>query len=208
MMGHLGVGDHLLCNGLIRQLSKKYKQLKIPCWPYNHISVSHQFSDLPNVETIAVLTDDQMSRMGQRDTEAIRLGYYSQDEFLANQFDREFYRQANIPFHERWDSFLAPRSHGELTINEPFTFIHEDTKRGFYINRSHINTDMLGFHPANQPNIFDCRKLLETAQEIHAINSCFLILADSIETQGKLFFHHYARPTVYPTLRKDWTILR
>ena len=39
------------------------------------------------------------------------------------------------------------------------------------------------------PIIFDYCKLIENAKEIHAVDSCFHLLADSISTNSKLFHH-------------------
>jgi len=53
--------------------------------------------------------------------------------------------------------------------------------------------------------------MIENAAEIHCIESSFLFLSDSIQTNGKLFSHRHARPLydyTIPNMKKEWKILK
>ena len=49
---HLGLGDHFVCNGLVRFIIDKnnYEQYYIPAKEQNFLTVKEMYSDLNNVE--------------------------------------------------------------------------------------------------------------------------------------------------------------
>jgi hypothetical protein len=51
---------------------------------------------------------------------------------------------------------------------------------------------------------FDFISILESAEEVHCVNSSFLHLVDRIKTNGKLFYHSCRNPIDMITLRKNW----
>lgn len=209
ILGHLGLGDHLLCNGLVRVYASERKSIKIPCYKHNLESVAFMFSDLPNVEVIGIKDEADAVLMCHK-KECLRLGYYSEDTFQEKYFDQEFYRHAKISFGHRWDSFKIPGyPFPPHPIDENGCFMHEDDERGFFIKRAFLRT-MTPYLPnkVGSTNIFSHLKVIDRCIEVHCINSSFLILIDSLPTiEGQnLYFHHYPRPTPHPMLRKRWQI--
>lgn len=203
--GHLGLGDHLLCNGLVRDYATRYDEIIIPVWAHNKASVDYMFRDLGKVET-HIVKDAQEAREIALDCDAhLDLGYNG-EKFNETKFDQEFYRQGAVLFSHRWNLFHFERDQvQEAKCNVPFRFVHDDWGRGFQITRIKIDDANPIVRPHPLPNIFQFVWMLENADEIHCINSSFLILADSIPTKAKrLVFHKYARPTDHPTLKKDW----
>ena len=57
ILHHLGLGDHITCNGLYRFLSEKYDQLILPVKRHNYLSITRMLSDLSNVQ-IKVLSNE------------------------------------------------------------------------------------------------------------------------------------------------------
>ena len=61
--------------------------------------------------------------------------------------------------------------------------------------------------------VFNYIKILESAEQIHCIESSFAALIESIEIKANLFAHRYARPEAKNdykhefTYKKDWQIL-
>ena len=41
---HLGLGDHIICNGLVRFLQKKHNQVSLFCYQHNIENVSFMYS--------------------------------------------------------------------------------------------------------------------------------------------------------------------
>jgi len=49
---HLGLGDHIICNGLVRELIKPEKKYKMFVKPHNHNIVKFMYRDLKNLDFI------------------------------------------------------------------------------------------------------------------------------------------------------------
>lgn len=214
---HLGVGDSLICNGLVRHFAKQQAVI-IPCKHQNLASVQFQFRDNPNIDVLPVADDAEADRQSMRAQDVLRLGMFG-DNFSFKEWDRVMYEQAGIPFDVRWSGFYYERERstefypplmGEVTTSKgAYYFLHEDAKRNFVI-RDNLLPSMMGVEAERTPGtIFDYRMIIENATEIHCIDSVFAILADSIPTTAKRHvLHLYARPDAKPpTLRKPWQIL-
>ncbi len=208
ILGHLGLGDHIICNGLVRIYAQDHNSIKIPCYEHNYETVRFMFKDLPGIEAIPIKDQADAILMCHK-KQCLKLGWYAGGSFNPTTFDQEFYLQASVPFQERWKSFKVDYQ----LIKEPIKgviFLHEDQERGFSINRSHLNSSNL-YMPtkSGKPKFFDHMWQIMHASEIHCINSSFLCLIDSLpdDKHQRLCFHHYARPTDYPTLKREWEII-
>lgn len=196
---HLGLGDALICNGLVRVLVERGLALTLPSKPHNEPSVRAMFSDLGDaVEVLPVLDDDYINPH----SDELRLGYFG-DNFDPRRWDESFYHQAGVPFLAKWQKFKLPNEVYDIQRNEGRVFIHDDAERGFVIN-------MEGYRPLKKGTIFEHLPVLECGctEEIHCINSCFAILADLIKAPGKKYLHYYARPTDLPIFGEHWTVLQ
>lgn len=222
LRSHLGLGDHIICNGLVRTLLEgEYDQVIMPVKSRNVSSVIAMFEDLPgSVSVVSVKDDEQADEYCSQVTQwpacklkYLGLGCFSLDKpFDGRIWDREFYTHAGIPFESRWSKFFHA---GLLTPavppSEPFIFLHEDVSRGARIDRSHIRSGIKTLEPSGNKGlpIGHYIPLLHEAEEIHCMESCFANLADSIPTKAnRLVIHAYARDSVPPTYRKNWEILR
>lgn len=203
---HLGLGDCVLCNGLLRVFARRYNEVIIPCYEKNIKAVEGMFSDLKNVSYVIVGSSGNV--MVAATFEHFKIGDAGERfRDFGDSFDQAFYRQAGIPFEERWNSFHipnldpAPKSNG-------YAFIHDDASRGFRIRTEEISEDRIQFHqPVSLDMLCDT---IQHASEVHVINSAMLHLAESIPTAGKLYYHRYVRdesPFDRPVLKKGWTII-
>lgn len=220
IIGHLGLGDHLLCNAIVRHFAKIHEAVVVPCYHHNKGAVCWMFSDLKNVSAQAVTAEELHAMSGNYgEYQGVRLGHYKFNPapffgpvFDPLKFDQEFYGHADLPFELRWSGFKLPYI-GESAIAAWSRFpshysiiVHHDPERGFEMKwgdnkpRTEINKNW---------DLNSSAACLMQAEEIHVINSSMLILADSIPTKAKrLVLHHYARPTTFPALKKNWEILR
>jgi hypothetical protein len=132
---HLGLGDHLICNGLVRSFINKNK--------LNRISLVVKKRNLTNV-----------------------MSY--------------------------------------LNVGEDYIFVHDKCSTGDY--KLDIKSDLRQIKPDKIPcesSIFDWIGIIENAKEIHAINSSFVHLIDSVKTNGKLYYHN--KPNMFGfSLKKNW----
>jgi hypothetical protein len=158
--------------------------------------------------------------------EIIGLGSYGENFFPKGiRFDHNFYQQANIDFSCRWDSFSIPRNEqieNELfekleCSDQPYIFLHEDVYRNYTIDRRHLPSNLRVIQPfsvSSGYSLFDYRKVMERATELHLIESSFAAFAESIDISVPKYAHRYARGHALHdfrhefTYRSNWTVLR
>jgi len=211
---HLGAGDAIICNGLVRVLAQQYDEVILPAKHHNLATVAWMFSDLHKVTVVRVRDDTEMIDLGtvRYWKDRIGLGLWS-DRGIQEKWSEGFYADADVPFECRWSEFKLPTSvwcHGGKIWD---IFWHDDPHRGYSINLAAPKDSI--YMPSSRKPFQDHLWPLETANEIHVIDSCFLCLADSIPTNAKRHVLH-AYATAHdpykkfgpPTLRKNWEILR
>lgn len=212
----LGLGDALLCNALIRSKAQEYEKVYVPCWTHNLPSVKFMLSDINVVVQEVGSPNEIFIQQVQHESngvEILKLGTYNggQARCGPETFDQAMYRQAGVDFSRRWDGFKLPVVKKPLTTPVyPFALVCDSVERGFNIEGARLPKDMSLIRPWKAHSIFEFTPLISEAAEIHAINSAFAILIDSVPSKGKIFMHRYARPfTSYDNfkLRKPWKIL-
>lgn len=205
---HLGLGDMLICNGLVRNIHKKHKKINLFCKPKYIKHVKKMYSDIDinliakdDVEAILYLNQVQPKNL-------LTIGHNRmQDAYkITKYFNVAFYILADINYTEQWNSFYFKRDTEiedkifiDLGLNrEKYIFLHEDPSRDYLVNRdSIINKKLRIVSPTLEldnklsiDNIFLYSKLLENASEIHTIDSSFLWLADQLKLKTKNLFLH------------------
>jgi len=140
---HLGLGDHIICNGLYREIINTNDFYTLFVKHHNVETVSFMIKDLNNIniksvnddsEVISYLTDNNISRES-----IILIGFCQIPLPGAKDFDDSFYIQHNLPFEKRWSSFKCDRDiESEKNIFDKFNvkegeyvFIHDDKSRGY-----------------------------------------------------------------------------
>ena len=223
---HLGLGDHIVCNGILREYSNIFSEIGLFCKDQYYESINFMYRDLKNLTVIPVKDSDNgvfryLNKNNINWNDVIKIGAYGncwgQDKTIT--FDKNFYLQSSISFEKRWDSFYFERDierednfFNFLNISFPYILIHEDRERGFILDRKYLKSNnIIEINNLLTNNIFDYTKIFQKASEIHVIESCFLFLADSIELETKqIYAHRYARKYEWiskPNLKKEWIIL-
>lgn len=214
---HLGLGDSLICHGLVRVMRERFGSVTIPCKPHNLFSVLWQFRDDPSIHVIPADDDEADSLFKTWRGDKLALGYYGKG-FDEKRWDVSFYEQACVKVKDRWDKFKVDYPDGALPTRENdwsdgiknLVFRHEDPKRGFLISHPEF-ADLPTIRPSQTNTIFDWMPTMWVARRFECIDSCFAILADQMETQATEF-HLYLKPRSFapngpPTiLRKPWVL--
>ena len=207
---HLGLGDHFICNGLVRRFIDKNKlsRVSVVVKTSNLKNVQRMFKDRDDIEFLVIDTDADLQKI-KLSAPVIRLGF---ENCRPLDFDKSFYDCANVPFNERWDSWHVERDlekeeeiKSYLNIKEDYIFVHDKSSTGDY--KLNIKSDLRQIKPTKIPcesSVFDWIGVIENAKEIHAINSSFVHLIDSVKTNGKLYYHDIKPNTVGFSLRKNW----
>lgn len=201
---HLGLGDHIICNGLVRNVYKRITQnIHLFCKPMYHESILYMYRDT-DINIIPLDDHDIGPFLSKIDSKnIIRVGHHHIMKYIqGTTFDHAFYKQIGLDFKKRWTDFYIERDQNKeetlyQKINPPekYIFLHDDPSRNFVIDQKHIiNKNLKIIKPDLKlsSNIFEYAKVLENATEIHCIDSCFRLFADSFLKENKqqsLFFH-------------------
>lgn len=231
---HLGLGDHILCNGLYREVIKRYDICVIPIKKSNSRAMSHMLGDEKKIRLIALpdeyavpMVISKRNFLQNAGYDVLNLGYFGED-FLTSgniRFDVNFYNQARLPFSLRWSGFSFERNldrenqlFDELgCASEDYLFLHEDVSRGYTINRNKIDSKLRIIQPdptKSQFSFFDYQRVIEAASEIHCIESSFAALIESVGSTSPKYAHRYSRPQASGdyghefTYSLDWHILK
>lgn len=207
---HLGLGDHLVCNALVRVRAAPFQRVGLFCKPRYKASVAFMYRDLPQVELLEV-TDDAEAEAVARTLHApvMRVGFERLD---SRDFVESFYRQAGLDPRLRYEGFHVERNREReeacyrrlVRGDGPYLFLHDDASRGFAIDRRRIGSTLPIVRPEGSDNIFDYLAVLERAAEVHCIDSAFANLAESMPelAAGRIVLHGYAKPTSTVVFRR------
>lgn len=212
---HLGLGDHIVCNGLVREVLKVgFDFLYLPVKKHNYETVGRMYSDESRIMCLPVSTDADVPHLPQlmRSSKFYRVGF----EKCRADWDVSFYDSIGVPFQKRWDSFRVSRDQSReasllrtLNLNEgdAFTLIHDTGSVGrFPISVSNDAGRIVRVEPLTD-SMLDWCGVIERAKEIHCIDSSFIHLAQSMRPDG--FFHDIREPhgTKF-SLREGWKAVK
>jgi hypothetical protein len=198
--GHLGLGDHIICNAIYRELINKEFIYTLFIKHHNIETVRFMLRDIPNIEFFGVNDDEEVVKFIRKETPKIIVIGFNNITSMEN-FDEQFYLQHNIEFRKRWDNFVCLRDiesekrlFNKFNVKEgEYVFIHDDESRGFKIDTSHVINKSL---PVIRPvlgltkNSFDYCYLMQNSIESHFIDSSFRLIFDSLKLRNtNLYFH-------------------
>jgi hypothetical protein len=202
---HLGLGDHIICNGLYRELISSNEKYTLFVKHNNIETVSFMIRDLDNITIYGVNGDyDVINYIKSNkidDKSVIIIGFFNFKLAESKEFDDSFYIQHGIPFEKRWSSFKCDRNiESEKMLFKKFgvkeneyVFVHDDKSRYYEIDESYIINKHL---PIIRPvigltnNSFDYCYLMENSCESHFIDSSFRLIFDSLELRSSNIFFH------------------
>jgi hypothetical protein len=202
---HLGLGDHIICNGMVRYFHKENGALKLFCYEHNYKNVAYMYRDLENFELISVKDEneaDSIIKNLDSSIKVIKIGFNKLSEFTDRVFDEAFYAIAGLDFSVKMNNFYFER---ELEVEkeilfkmnptgEKYVFIHDDIHRGFKIDESRILSPYKKIYNDNSIPLFHCISLIENAEEVHVMQSSIKDLINSFKfPKPKFFLHEYVR---------------
>jgi hypothetical protein len=215
---HLGMGDIIVHNGMIRKiaednpnseifLASKYAELK---------NVKYMFRDNTRITVIGVLNDNEMFEISNPNNfDKIITSHfcngtpYSYDEY----FDDAFYLFAKIDpivktqyFHIERDHELENRIFDELITSKGITdylFVHEKPELNINIDRNRLDSSLPIITADPKYGIFELLKVIEMAKSVNVISSSFLSLMMCKKYNQNVFAHMYCdRGFLAPYIKK------
>lgn len=225
---HLGLGDHIICNGLIRSLiDTKAEEIAVFVKDANLPRVARMFDDEPRIHLIAIppeacVTDVSNLQFVNQHMQSfggplLRLGFDQMNKAPHLNFDEVFYIFAGVPFDNRWTRFSIRRDFVEEwrvlsklnPTGEPYMFVHDDPSRGFSFDPPNSSGLKIIRNDPTE-DIFSMIGVLENASEIHCMESSFRCLIESIPSVNcPLYLHKMVRFANQPNPalslgRKPW----
>jgi hypothetical protein len=201
---HLGLGDHIVNNGMVRNFYKKYDAITLFSYKHNVKNVQYMYRDLEKFQVIGVESDSQADfYISNNNLDCLKIGFSDLSDVMPKlPFDKAFYKLAGLDFSVRFDEFYFERDLEKekevLNILNPtgekYIFIHDDSSRGFSIDMSRIKIEYKVIMNDKRFNVFDYITLIENAEEIHFMQSSFKELMCSYELKKPtLYQHNYVR---------------
>jgi len=220
---HLGLGDHIICNGLVRHFAEQYDKVFLFAKPANTKNILRMYEDNSKIKIISMDDLEVNSFMEiSPDNNYLVVGHNKLLQIMnslenTKTFDEIFYNIANIPFNYKWDKFYIKRDLDKekdvfynvlhLKDGENFIFIHESKERPVIKG---ISNKIKQIRPDNKEiSLYDFLYTIEKAKEVHVMNSSFMNLIDCIKLRNEgLFYHEYSRPNINAVLKMNWKIIK
>jgi hypothetical protein len=193
---NLGLGDAILCNGLVRELAKNHEFIVLPVKHSLELSVRQLFSDLKNVAYLPVDGDSVREVEGLT---TLRIGLHAHPPPRTIYFDEGFYMLAGVPYDCRWSSFQVPSPPDPLS-DRPQCLVAEEWSGG----HCSIPVEGLRLDSKRTPVLTNWIPVIQAAEEIHCIDSAPMHLIESVPTKARLFFWNELRKGSNFARRKAW----
>jgi len=193
---HLGLGDHIICNGLVRHFKESHDKIFVFCKPHNFDNVDYMYRDDENIEILPIGEDIDVNKYIMNNNiqkNVILVGFGELSKYMSMfTFDESFYKIVNLPFEYRFTKFKFIRdnekeieAYNKLNPNnEKYIFVHGD------LNRNKIRTDLKIIENSTEFKIFDLLKIIENAEEVHLMESSIKCLVNSFKFDKPTFFYH------------------
>ena len=223
---HLGLGDGILLNGLIRTIlaSNTADTFVLFCKEHNYESISFMYHDVSRLKISKCKNDAEVVSYLKNKNNVIKIGFENVNRYGYIPFDETFYKQMNIPIENKWKKWYYKRDRENeeqrifsslgLYRDSEYIFVHDNTTSANGIKEEYLK-DKRVIRPVVglTNNIFDYVYTIENASEVHCIDSSFLALCDHISSYGKKYFHKYSRthvPSIYNPdqfIASDWVVV-
>ena len=188
---HLGCGDMLLCNAMVRHLAARYTSVTLVCKREYAETVGFMLRDVGGVS----LCDEGSPVVGE--PTILRPSAHGVD------WARGMYASAGLADLDHVRGFRVERdpAREEAVFQElggssgRYVFVHDDGPRGFAIDAESlpdmrvIRPGLMGAADCASTCVFDYCALIERAAEFHAIDSCFAWLHELMDLNPCAVMH-------------------
>lgn len=209
---HLGLGDHIVCNGLVRALYEQHGEVTLAVKNHNYPSVKQLYRDLENMHFHKVTSDAECIAEYKKQP-FIRVGF----ENCRSDWEKSFYDQLGLDYSVRFSKFFIDRDfkreqalEEKLNLPEEFAFCNSSASTGKKEISFRTDLTIIKLEPLTD-SIFDWIGVLEKATEIHTIDSSVFQIVKQLPVTGKKFFYdtRAVDPSrTIPTFEDlDWTII-
>lgn len=186
---HLGLGDHFVCNGLVRTLLEREMPnfLYLPVKKQNIMTVSKMYSDDKRIICIPVENDQDVYQLPHiQNCLMYKIGF----EKCRYDWDISFYDSVSLPIKFKWTKWKCNRDYERekalekrLGLTEPYILVHDSGSNGKYDLEIEAKERIIRIEPLTEC-LLDWCGVIEKAKQIHCIDSSVIHLAQSIRSNG------------------------
>ena len=213
-LGHLGLGDHIICQGIINHISPLYNKIELLAKHHNAQSVNYMCKNIDNVQVVGVANDDEaIAIVNNSPSRKIKIGAFGDNwRYQKFGFDKVFYEQVGLDMEQSFNWTTEDGRLGDTIVQDlypktDFCFVHDDSNRNFNIN---LATKLpIVRNSIKSETIFDYLPLIKMAKEVHCMDSSFALMIDRSAINSKnIFIHRSLRVSSgVPTYKKNWNIV-
>jgi hypothetical protein len=203
---HLGLGDNIVHNGMVRKICEDYPKydIYVPAKSHNIDNVKFMYRDNDKIKVVEINNDSDMDGyiLTNRFNKIISSFVVGQKTFdYGKDFDDSFYLMAGYDPKIKHEYFYIERDineenrvYQELILNNnisDYVFIHEKKDENILIDRCKININLPLIYADIKYKTFSLLKVIENAKECHIISSSFLSLLMCHKLNNNVFAHMY-----------------
>ena len=200
---HLGLGDHIVCNGLLNHFSESFNKIYLPVKSRDLNNVNYLYKDTNKIEVFKIEheteVEDISSFAKKNNLTILKVGFKKRKP----PFNLSFYKQFNLPYNYSFNKFKITRDEEKeesllkhlkntYEVKGPYQVVHNQSSYGKVDLQSNKNLPKIYIEKETDlyKNIFLYLKVIENAEEIHCLDSSFLHLVERVNTNANLFFHN------------------
>ena len=213
---HLGLGDHIDCNGMVRYLLNQFEEIDVFAKKHYAPMIAYMYRDKPNIKVVPVegneykFVYDYMKQYPNCDF--LRVGHEHYIDQKGKNCWEIFYEQLNLPLDVKFDEFYIESDTEEENrvfnklnpSGENFIFVHNESSEG-RVDLNHRDDIIVVGNDVTE-NVFHFSKVIREAKEIHLIESSFKSIVEHFPTKGELFFHEFGGHPLGKT-KKNWKVV-
>lgn len=207
---HLGLGDHIVCNAIVRKLFFKFKKIKLAVKHHNISSVKKLYSDI-NIEFHEVSSDSDCYLL-YKTHKTIRIGF---ENTKFPYWEKSFYDQVGMDYSIRFSEFFIKRDYErealleqKLNLPKEFALCNNSYSGGKIDINFKTNIHKIFISPITD-SLFDWIGVIEKAKEIHTMDSSIFQLIKQLDIKVDKYFYDARKisqsRTTPPT--KDWKVI-
>lgn len=215
---HLGMGDNVVHNGMIRKIAQDnpYSDIYLAAKHHNFKNVEYMFRDNPKIKVLSVTDDSGMYRtISSGNFDRVISSHFGDGNpyHYEKYFDDAFYMLVGMDpsiktthFYLERDSELENRVFDEMITSKGITdylFVHEKPELNVRLNRDKMESGLPIITADPQYGMFELLKVIENAKSVNIISSSFLSLMMCKKYNQNVVAHMYCdRPYIAPYIKK------
>lgn len=214
---HLGLGDHIVCNGMVRYILKNCDNstiIKLLVKNKYQSIVADMYRDETRIEMFPV--EESKFYQSELDWKKIKLVRAGFEKCRPIDWAVSLYDSVNISFSERWDSFYYKRDKireqkliDRINLPSEFILVHDTSSVGKFDLKIKSTIPIVKVEPIDEFGIFSWLGVVERSKEIHCIDSSFAHMVESFNgICSNLNFHDAKNNGVLFSRKQNWNFIK